>query len=93
MHELELRRQEFEKRMADDHKSLILQVDAANKEFMKTLDNGNKRVQLILGFVLGGIALFGVLVGVLQLLYPVGFPWLQNVFGIQQPSLPPMPEF
>ena len=66
-----------------------------HKELMRTLDQGNKRVQLILGFVLGGIAVVEIIVGVLQVLYPTGFPWLQNFFGIKPPippSIPPMPE-
>lgn len=75
--ELELKRQEFEQRMAADQ-----------KELMRKLDSGNKRVQLILGLVLGGIAVVEIIVGLLQVLYPTGFPWLQNLFGIKPPAPP-----
>src|SRR6476661_7223845 len=33
--ELELKRQQFEQRIADDHKALVLQMDTANKTFLK----------------------------------------------------------
>lgn len=69
--ELELKREQFEQRMATDQKQL-----------MQTLDTGNKRVQLILGIVLGGIAVVEILVGLLQVIYPTGFPWLQKLLGV-----------
>jgi len=80
MQELELKRQAFEKRMADDQKA-----------FMAKLDTGNKQVQLILGLVLGGIAVIEIIVGVLQVLYPTGWPWLQHLLGIQPPTQLPRP--
>jgi hypothetical protein len=91
MQELELKRQEFERRMADDHKALLLQMETENKRFLAILDKGNKRVLLILGFVLGGIAVLEIIVGLFQVLYPTGFPWLQDFFGIKPPQLPLQP--
>lgn len=77
MQKLELERQQFEQKMANDQNT-----------FMTNLDSKNKTFQLILGLVLGGIALIEIFVGALQVVYPAGWPWLQKIVG-SLPSPPP----
>ena len=70
MLELELKRQEFEKQMADDQKALMLKLDADQKE----INRKNRLFQ----WLLFGIAVVEIIVGLLQVLYPTGLPWFQK---------------
>lgn len=66
--ELELKRQQFEQKMVQDH-----------KDFMSTIDANNKCFQLKVTCVLGFIAVVEIIVTGLQLLYPTGLPWFQTI--------------
>ncbi len=67
MQELELKRQQFEQKMVNDHKA-----------FMTLMEDRNWWFQFWIAFILGAIAVLEILVGIFQLLYPSGLPWFQS---------------
>ncbi len=70
MQQLELDRQKFEKQMADDQRAIMLKLDKDQKNLVERLDSKNRRIQ----YLLMGIALVEIVVGILQLFYPAGLP-------------------
>ena len=84
MLDLEFQRQKFQKQMADDQKAIMLKLDADQKEIIRLNDIRNRWFQ----WILAGIAVLEIFVGLLQVLYPSGFPLLQNIFGIKPPIAP-----
>ena len=78
MLEIELKRQQFEQKMQDDHKAVLLELDKRNRRF---------------SWIIGFFAAAEVFAAFAQMAFPNGWPWLQRIFG-SLPSPPsPMPGF
>jgi hypothetical protein len=70
MHELELKRQQFEKQMAADHKAVLMEFDRRNRIF---------------SWVIGVFAAAEVFAAFAQMAFPNGWPWLMKIFGSAPP--------
>jgi hypothetical protein len=77
MEELESDRRNFEQKLHNDHKAVLLEVDKRNRTF---------------SWIVGVFAAAEVFAAFAQMAFPNGWPWLQKLFG-SLPLPPPMPGF
>ena len=82
--ELEIKRQEFEQRIEADRRKFEQGLSQLNLDIVNRNEKLNRRLMWAFGIIAS-------ILGLIQLGYPDGLPWLMRVVGTAKPEALPLP--